>query len=375
MFQLYSTRLKCLFRNKESMFWCYLFPILLASCYFFAFNNLWKVEDFSTMKIAYVSDNVKEDTFKKVLTSQKLNDTDMFKVTECDATKAKKLLQDGDVQAYIKGSEDPVLYIKENGINQTIIKSFLDNYRQRSIAIANILKENPNAINEGLMNDIMHYDEFVKEAKNGKKPQSLLVYFYALLAFTCIYAANWGLDEVINIQADLSIRGARVNVSPINKMKLFFCNLLAAFTAHMGSITALFLYMFFVIKIDFGENLLYLFLVCFVGSLAGLALGGTVGVWVKKKAEVKEAVLMVIVMGGAFLSGMMVADMKYMVAEKFPLLTYINPVNLVADAMYSLYYYDTYNRFYQDLTILSIITVVLGVASYIGIRRKNYASI
>jgi ABC-type multidrug transport system, permease component len=357
------------------MFWCYLFPILLASCYFFAFNNLWKVEDFETLKIAYVSDNTKDDNLKEVLTTYKLNDVDMFKVTECDTTKAKKLLQDGDVQAYIKGSEDPVLYIKENGINQTIIKSFLDNYRQSSLAIANITKENPNAMNEGLMNDILQKTDFVKEAKNGKKPQSLLVYFYALLAFTCIYAANWGLDEVINIQADLSIRGARVNVSPINKMKLFLCNLLAAFTAHIGSITALFLYMYYVIKIDFGDNLMYLFLVCFVGSLAGLALGGTVGVWVKKKAEVKEAVLTVAVMGGAFLSGMMVADMKYTVAEKFPLLAYINPVNLVADAMYSLYYYDTYNRFYQDLIILSIITVVLGVASYIGIRRKNYASI
>ena len=375
MLQLYFTRLKCLFRNKESMFWCYMFPILLATCFFFAFNNLWKVEDFETMKIAYVSDNVKEDTFKEVLTSTKLNDVAMFDVKECNITKAKKLLEDGDVQAYISGSKDPVLYIKENGMNQTIIKSFLDNYRQRSIAIANILKANPNAMNEGLMNDIMQNDEFVKEAENGNKPQSLLVYFYALLAFTCIYAANWGLDEVINIQADLSIRGARVNVSPINKMKLFFCNLIAAFTAHIGSITLVFLYMYYVIKVDFGNNLLYLFLVGFIGSLAGLALGGTVGIWVKKKAEVKEAVLTVAVMGGAFLSGMMVADMKYTVAEKFPLLAYINPVNLVADAMYSLYYYDTYNRFFQDVLILSIITVVLGVASYIGIRRKNYASI
>jgi len=72
---------------------------------------------------------------------------------------------------------------------------------------------------------------------------------------------------------------------------------------------------------------------------------------------------------------MMVPDIKYTIAEKFPLLAYINPVNLVADAMYSLYYYDTYDRFYLDALVLGIITVVLGVASYIGIRRKNYASI
>ncbi len=375
MIQLYVTRLKCLFRNRESMFWCYLFPILLATCFFFAFNNLWKAEDFKTVNIAFVNEGAQDKNFTQVLTSAKMNNVNMFEVKNSDEAKAKKLLENGDIQAYIVGSKNPVLHIKENGLNQTIIKSFLDNYRQRSDAIAAIMKENPNAIKDGLMNDIMHYEEFIKTADNGKKPQNLLVYFYALLAFTCIYAANWGLDEVINIQANLSGRGARMNVSPINKMKLFLCNLSAAFTAHIGSLSLLFIYMYFVIKVDFGNNLLYLLLICFIGSLTGLALGGTVGVWVKKKAEVKEAILTVLTLGGAFLSGMMIADMKYTIAEKFPLLSYINPVNLVADAMYSLYYYDTYNRFYQDAAILVLITIVLGIASYIGIRRKSYASI
>lgn len=375
MSHLYITRLKCLFRNKESVFWCYMFPVLLATCFFFAFNNLWKVEDFSTIKIALVQEETPDENFNEVLTSAKINQVKMFDVTNTDSTTAKKLLEDGKIQGYITGTKEPVLNIKENGLNQTILKSFLDNYRQRADAIAMILKENPDAMHQGLMDDMMQYDNYVQELNDGKKPQALLTYFYALLAFTCIYAANWGLDEVINIQADLSHRGARINVSPINKMRLFFCNLLAAFTAHIGSLGLLFAYMYYVIKVDFGSNLLYLFIVCIIGSLAGLTLGGTIGVWVKKKAQVKEALLTIAIMGGSFLSGMMMADMKYVVAEKFPILSYINPVNLVADAMYSLYYYDTYDRFYLDIIILGIMTIVFGIASYTGIRRKNYASI
>jgi ABC-2 type transport system permease protein len=104
-------------------------------------------------------------------------------------------------------------------------------------------------------------------------------------------------------------------------------------------------------------------------------MGATVGVWVKKKAEVKEAILTVVVLGGGFLSGMMLSDIKYYIADKFPLLGYINPVNLVTDAMYSLYYFDTYERFYLNAAVLCVITVVLCVLSYIGIRRKDYASI
>ena len=371
--KLYTTRLKCIFRNKEVIFWSYLFPIMLATCFFFAFNNLFSVEDFETIPIAYDSQGVEENNLKTIISESKMSeDTLMFQVTYCDKEEAKQLLKDDKIEGYIVGSTEPSLYVKENGMNQTIMKSFLDSYVQMQAAVHTILETNPNAINEGVIEDVMHFDNFVEEVKNQKNPESLLIYFYSLLAYTCLFAANGGLDEVINIQADQSIRGARVNVSPINKMKLFLCNLAASFTSHIISLILLFLYLYYALKVNFGDNLFYLFLICLIGSLTGLAIGATIGVWVKKKAEVKESIVTMVVLGGAFLSGMMIADMKFLVAENFPLLAYINPVNLVTDAMYSLYYFDTYDRFYLNAAILCVITVLLGVASYVGIRRKKF---
>lgn len=373
-FQLYKTRLKCLFRNKISMFWCYLFPIMLATFFIFAFHNLITIDDFKTISIAYDNEGSKEDELKEVLTSARLsNDTPLFDVTSCNREKAKKLLDDGKIEAYIVGSEDPVLYLKENSLNITIVKNFLDNYRQTYNAVKAILKENPKAVQEGLLNDVTQYDEYVKDVRTGNKPQSLLVYYYALLAYVCLFAANWGLDEVINIQADLSDRGARLNVSPVSKIKLYLCNMLAAFTAHMGSIILLLAYLKYN-QIDFGNNLGYVTGICVLGSLCGLTLGGTVGIWVKK-AELKESLLMLITLGGGFLAGMMNHKVKYIISQKFPLLGYINPANLIADALYSLYYYDTYHRFYLDAAWLTVITAVFCIASYVGIRRKNYASL
>ena len=188
-------------------------------------------------------------------------------------------------------------------------------------------------------------------------------------------AANIGLDEVVNIQANLSLRGARVSVSAISKMKLFLCNILAAFTTHMGSLMLLFLYMYFIIKVDFGNNLPYLFAACMVGSLTGLGMGAFVGVWVMKKVSIKEAILSAITMGGAFLSGMMMSQIKYLVATKFPILSYINPVSLITDSMYSLYYYDTYERYFTNVMILGAMAILFGVLAVLGLRRKNYASI
>jgi ABC-2 type transport system permease protein len=353
-----------------------MFPILLTTCLYLAAGKIGTVNTFETIKIAYDNQGVQTDEFGSVLQSAKLSDDKMmFDITLCSREEAKELLDKGTIEAYIIGSSKPELFVKENGLNETIVKAFLDSYRQMQITIGNILAQNPKAINNGLIDDVMNYENFISEAKNQKKPDSILIFFYAIMAFTCVFAANWGLDEVINIQADQSLCGARVNVSPVNKMKLFLCNMLAAFTCHIISVILLFLYMNYVLNINFGDNLIYLLSICFLGSLAGLVLGANIGLWVKKKAEVKGAILTAVVMGGGFLSGMMMAEVKYYVAEKFPLLAYINPVNLVTDAMYSLYYFDTYKRFYLDVVLLFIIMAVLMAASYLGIRRKNYASI
>lgn len=376
MFQLYIARLKCIFRNKEALFWSYMFPILLSTCFFFGFRNMYKAEDFETVPIAYDNQGDEEDEFGIVLSSAEISDGKlMFDITYCNQEEAKKLLENGEIGGYIVGSEKPELFVKENGLNQTIMKSFLDSYRQMQVTVHAIMAQNPNAVNEGLIDDIMDYDNFVENVRNQKNPDSLLIYFYALLAYTCFYAAGGGLDEVVNIQADQSIRGARVNVSPINKMKLFFCNLAAAYTSQLISILLLFLYMYYGLKVKFGDNLWYLLLICVIGSLAGMTMGACLGVWVKKKAQVKDAMLTAIVLGCSFLSGLMIVDLKYLVAQKAPLLGLINPVNLISDSMYSLYYYDTYDRFYRNTAILCVMILLFGIASYVGIRRKDYASI
>lgn len=373
--RLYIARLKCIYRNKSSMFWNYMFPLILATCFFLAFNNVMTTQSFETISIAYVSEIEGKDDFEEILTEVSYGDKKMFEVTYAKESEAKKLLEDGKIEAYIVNRSEPELYINQNGINETIIKAFLDTFRQKYFAIEAIMSQNPKAIEQGLLDDVLDYRSFVEEVKGQKKPDMVLVYYYSLLAYTCVFATNWGLEEVINIQADQSHKGARINVSPIHKMKLFFINLTASFTAHIGSLILLFSYMYFVLKLNFGINLPHLFFICLLGTLTGLSMGATIGIWVKKKAEVKEAIMTVVVLFSGFLSGMMLADMKYLVAKYVPIIQYLNPCTLITDAMYSLYYYDSYNRYYLSAALLCMITLLLSIASYVGMRRKNYASI
>lgn len=379
IFQLYKSRFKCIFRNKENIFWSYVFPVALVSLFYFALGNLYSASDLKTINIAYVQDTEDDNSdgiLMNVLERAEISeDQPLFRVRYSDIEEAGKALEDDEVIAYIVSGVEPRLFVKSNGINQTIIKSFLDSYKRSAYTIQSILIKQPDALSLGLLDDVLDYRNFTSEIESDVTPDPLLIYYYALLALCCLFATNWGLDEVINIQANRSDRGARVNVSPIHKMKLLFINMLAAFTAHAGSIILMLLYMVKLLAIDFGNHLPQLLLACFIGSILGLSIGATVGVWVNKSTGVQNAIVTTIVMFGAFLSGMMMADMKYLIAKYVPILSYINPVNLVSDSFYSLYYYDNFDRFFMNISILIIMTLVLGAASYLGLRRKTYASI
>lgn len=405
---LYFMRIKCLLRNKEGIFWCYIFPVILSTCLYLGVSRLGVVEEFKTIKIAYVvgefqtelgqaagtavgqetqasvsyelgdavSHKAYGDELLSVMKAAKLSeDKYMFDITLCSGKEAAALLEKGDINAYIIGGDRPELFIKQNGLNETIVKSFLDGYMQKQIAIKNILASNPEALNNGLIDDLIGQTDFVDISDKHRKPDNVIIYFYAILAYTCIFATNWGLEEVVNIEADQSMRGARISASPVNKMRLFVCNMLASYTCHIISVILLLLYMKFVLNVKFGDELAYLIAICFAGSLTGLLMGANIGFWIKKKPVIKEAIIIAFTLGCSFLSGMMAVEVKYYVTEKFPLLAYINPVNLITDAMYSLYYFDSHNRYYLNLLLLMLMAAAFTLASYFGIRRRNHDSI
>jgi len=88
---------------------------------------------------------------------------------------------------------------------------------------------------------------------------------------------------------------------------------------------------------------------------------------------------MAITIGGtlfsSFLAGLMATGMKYFVQKNMPIVSYISPANLITDAFYSLYYYDTLNRFWLNIAILCIISLVFCTITCLVLRRKTYASI
>ena len=75
------------------------------------------------------------------------------------------------------------------------------------------------------------------------------------------------------------------------------------------------------------------------------------------------------------LAGMMMVQMKYYVQEYAPVLAYINPVNMITDGLYSLYYYGIGERYYLNLALLAAFTIICYLISFRALSRKSYDSL
>ena len=176
-------------------------------------------------------------------------------------------------------------------------------------------------------------------------------------------------------QGNLSDQAARINMVPVRKMKLFISSLLAALTVQYLSILLLIAYLNFILKISFGSQIGYILLAGLTGSVMGVAIGAFIGAVSKLGEGIKTAFLIAISMICSFFSGLMVGDIKYLANKAFPLLSRLNPANLVSDAFYALYYYDTYARYWTNIGLQLLLTAILFLVIFLAIRRRRYASL
>jgi len=192
---------------------------------------------------------------------------------------------------------------------------------------------------------------------------------------TCFYGGFWGMREVSDIQADISAVAARVNTAPVHKLKTFLYNSFASVIIHLSEMFIMLAYLVFVLDIDFGQKSFYVLLTVFIGSLAGFYFGAFISAIVRQQEGLKVGILVSVTMICTFFAGMMNQDIKYIISRKAPLLAYLNPISLLTDAFYALYYYDTLTRFFSNIAVLAVFTAAFCTGTYLIIRRQKYASL
>ena len=142
----------------------------------------------------------------------------------------------------------------------------------------------------------------------------------------------------------------------------------------MGMAVAIF-YILCVLRVNFGDRLGLVLLTCFIGSLTGIAFGSLVGVSARLKEAAKTAVVVAATLTCCFLAGLMVSGINYIIAQKVPVISWINPAARISDAFRALYCYDSIIPYLIDMGVLVLITVILFAGTAFFLRRQRYESI
>lgn len=375
---LFKTRMLTLFRNKIVIFWSLIFPIVLSTFYSLAFSNLNTTTIFDTISIAVVDSEEMNQVLLGFLEEAKFDEEkNMFKVNLKSEEEAKDLLEDNKVVGVISTNQDSVtLMVNNSGLNQTIVKTFLDEYLQTTTAVMDIVVlsgSNP----EDIINELYSNTSYIDDGSNEYSGiNMLLIMYFSVIGMALIYGGFWGTDNILNLQANMSTKGIRVAVSPVNRIKIILIFTACAFLIHFGIISIVLLYMRFILGVEFGDKTLYILLVCVLGSLTGITFGSFVAISLKKASEgVKIMTTVLVGVVGGFLSGMMVVDMKYIIQTKAPILQYINPVGVITDSLHSLNYFGATSRFFTNIGILCVMIIAFTIGTYLFYRRDSYESI
>ena len=363
------------FRIKSFLFWLMLFPILLGTLFKVAFGNVYENDVlFRSIPTAVVetSDNA---VFRQVIDSLEEADEPLLAVEYTDEDNAMQLLKEGKVSGIIYVGDKLSLSVTEQKMDQVILKTFVEQYGVNEKIIKDTAEKDPSkiqAVVDKLSEDVSACKDI---PMTHGDPDIYVQYFYNLIAMVAMYGSVTGLHITVQNQANLSALGARKNCSPTPKSVSMLADLTGSYIMQSACMILCVTFTHFVLKIDFGDRLPLVYVAAVLGGILGVSFGFFFGSVNRFSFEAKIGIVMAVSMFSCFLSGLMMGQMKGIIAEHIPWLNKINPATVVADSLFSLNMYSDYSRFISRIITMLIITAVCTAAGIIVTRRKKYADL
>lgn len=375
-YRIFLTQLKVLLQNRTLVFWALVFPLILSMLFNMAFSDLNSAFKFDPVNVAVVNDDAFRSSQSVQMTVKHLSEGDerVFNTSYVDAETASTKLADKSVEGVISiENSKPLVVVRGNGVDETLIKVALDQALQANAALTGVVQKNPSLATSSMLGS-MGTTNYLKDA-SGVVDRTV-IYFYSLIGMACMYAALFGIFTVNQREANLSALGARLSITPARKSVTLVGSLLACFVVAYGGELMLYAFLTMILHVPFGSQGSAVLLVMAIGCLAGVSLGMLVGAATKQNENTKTSIAIAITMTGSFLAGMMGTEsIKYSVDRHAPWLAAINPVNNISDALLSLHYFGGGEYSYKSLAYLSVFVMTCLVVSGLLLRKKQYASL
>lgn len=373
-------------RNFSVNFWPLIFPLILATLFYFAFGSM-EEADFETVQTAVVVETGKnaggmekteaagDPVFLSFLEEMEQDESHLIEVEKMSEKEALQALEEKTVSGIFFVGDEISLSVGGNGISESILQSLLESYMNGRQTLENVMGIHPEGMQEAIK-QMEGYETLVEQISlGGRTTDGNVQFFYALVAMACLYGSFIGLQDAISLQANLTLLAARRCVTPTHKLKLIILEMFSSFFLHFINVVVLLIYLRYVLKLDFQGQTGPMLLISLIGSMIGVSLGMFTGSIGKMGEGIKVGILIGVSMVFSFLAGLMNAEMKYMVDQYAPMVNRINPAALISDAFYCINVYDDQIRYRSNLVTLSVMCVILIAVSFCMVRRERYDSI
>ena len=380
---VFVNRFKIVFRSVDAILWSLAFALALGTLFYFAFKSIYKNAMNVTVDVAVVEGKEQYDSgnITDLLHEITYEDgTKMLNIKKVDMEEAKELLgaEEPSISGIIdlRDMSDIQLIVNENGLEASMLGGIVSILRQYSSIIVETIRSNPANVSSVVESFNKNVKGLVKsEPITGNNKDPYVTYFYNLIAMMAVMASMSGVSIPESCQANQSEVGKRVDCSPVNRVLYEISGLLSTAIVKIAITIIGLCYFIFVLKIDFGGDLPYIFMTAILATLLGLSLGFFIGHIGSFSKKTRENILTAVVVAGGFLSGLMIANIKSLIEVKCPIINRINPSAVISDAFYSLNMYGVSARFYHSIIYIVGLTIVFIVAGLIMSRRKSYASL
>lgn len=271
------------------------------------------------------------------------------------------------------------LKVKSSGVAQSTIKKMAEMYQNLQTMGRELARQNGtgNGGNGDQAAKAMEFDAPVIKSLELTKgnTDSFASYMYNLIAMVAIFGSLPGLSIAVNHQANLSALGARRACSGTPKLISILASLTGYFLAQIFCVCVSVSFLAFVLKVDFGDRLPWVYLTGVLGGMMGVSMGfccGAIGKW---SQGTKSGIIMALNMTLCFLSGAMIPGIKGLLAVKAPLVNSLNPAAVVCDSLYYLSIDADLSRYFGKLLAMLGFTAAFVLLGFVLTRRRQYASL
>lgn len=392
-----------LVRNKGMMVWTLLFPLILMTCFLFMFAGLDEEGQIEPIPVVVVEDAAyqQDESFQAFIagvSDDSTSDDDPLLVVTFASTHddALALLADDSADApdyagIVELDDDglPQVILARLGadatgqmkdVYQSILLTVMDTYVSRHELIGELAQTNPLALMRPAVLEALDGAESItqKVTLTQSTPKESVRYYFALLGFAAVMGAQTSLIAVLWLLPRTSALGARRAVGGISRLRSLAGTLAACWFVSYLCLIVAYLYLRFVVGVDFMGRDLECLGALAAASVMATALGSAIAVLPKLNESAKSGLLTAFVCIASLFAGlygqptMRLADT---IATACPPSQWINPAVQVSQSLFSLMYYDTLGPYFMHIVALLIMAAVLFVCSAAALRRQRYASL